>query len=648
MASVNNTSSTSTTSSYSYLQYKNKIGGLVSGMDIDSIMEKLMKAENAQKEKLQQQKQKYEWQRDAYREVNTKLKTFEEGALTSYGLQSSWNAKIVTTSNSAVTATATASANGNLNIEEATMATAGYVKASLSNVPATTGKVSDLGITSIAGKFSFSADGGATQTIEYSKDDTLDDLVTKLNNTGALEASVKEGKLLISIKEGSTVTVDDTVGPYSSAFVKKLGFSVGTANTLSTTASKSVLTQTGSVTADSTLSSLGFSDGTFKIKAVNENGEYTTKEISYKSTDKISEVMSRINSSGVGVTALVSGNQLSFTANIEGEGKTGIGAINIEEDDNGLFKKLGVLSDNTGDLTAGTGAGVTIATAGKNGSITVNGVEIKGTSNKYSVSGYNITINQEIKKIVDGGTPTKISSTTDTDKIVDKVKDFVKNYNELIVDLSARTTEKKNVNYQPLTDAQKAEMKPDEITKWEDLAKKGLLKGDSTLNNVLSNMRTTLSNYGTYKLDTDGKTKISTPNNTDVLFKIGITTSSTWSDGGKLEIDEDKLKKALADDPDIVSRIFAGDSATGQEGIISSIRTTTKNAVSIIKDTAGSDTSTSDSTYSLGKTISSLTKKIDDWTDRLKDIEERYWNQFSAMETAIQKANSQSSIFDSY
>ena len=74
---VNNTANNTNSSSYSYLQYKNKITGLASGMDIDSIMEKLMKAESAQMEKLQQTKQKFEWKRDAYREVNTTLSSFE-------------------------------------------------------------------------------------------------------------------------------------------------------------------------------------------------------------------------------------------------------------------------------------------------------------------------------------------------------------------------------------------------------------------------------------------------------------------------------------------------------------------------------------------------------------------------------------------
>ncbi|RIJ65056.1 flagellar filament capping protein FliD [Rummeliibacillus sp. POC4] len=529
MASVNNTTNTSTTSSYSYLQYKNKIGGLVSGMDVDSIMEKLMKAESAQMEKLQQQKQKYEWKRDAYREVNTALDSFQKGIFDNYGLKSSWNAKTVSASSSAVSATATSSANGTINITEAKMATA------------------------------------AQSIIDFSA----------------------------------------------------LGF-----------------------TADTTMASLGLtsSEGSFSISAVDDSGSLIEKKISYKATDKISDVMSKINASGVGVTAIASKGSLSLTANVEGTvivDGVDVGSIQITNDTNGLFAKLGVLAEGKeGNILINKGTNVTETTLGTSGYIVANGVKIEGTSNKYTVSGYQLTINENIQA---GNAPAKITSTTDTDKIVDKVKEFVETYNGLIKDLNTRVSEKKNVDYAPLTDAQKAEMTTDEITKWEAKAKAGLLKGDSTLNNVLSSMRTTLSTYGS---DSNGSN--------DMLFKIGITTSKTYTDNGKLEIDEDKLKAALEDDPDIVSRIFTGDSSTGAEGVISKLRTTAQNAVSTIKNTAGSESSSSDLTYSLGKTITSLDDKITDWKDRLKDIEERYWNQFSAMETAIQKANSQSSIFDSY
>lgn len=499
---MNNTSNTST-SSYSYLQYKNKVTGLASGMDIDSLMEKLMKAESAQMEKLQQQKQKYEWKRDAYREVNTTLSAFEKGMLDNYGWSKNWNAKTATSTSSSVSVTANSTASGNLTITEATAATAGQ-------------KVGDL---------------------------------------------------------------------------------VG-------------------ITSQSTLSKLGMTtDGKIKIKAINDSGTYTEKEISYKTTDTISDLMSKISNSGVGITALASENKISLQANSTGTGVDG--SINVTEDGGGVFKALGLLATGTtGKVAEGT-----------NGSMVVNGVKMESTSNKYTVSGYTVNVTNNIAAT---DAPAKISSTTETKSIVDKVKEFVSTYNGLIEDLNKRVSEKKNLSYQPLTDAQKAELKDDEIKKWEDKAKAGLLKSDANINKVLSDMRSSISNYGA--------------GSDDMLAKIGISTSKTWSDNGKLEIDEDKLTKALEKDPNVVIRIFTGDPEKGTKGIVSELRTTAQNAVKNIEKTAGKE-SASDSSYALGKNLQDINMKIDDWKDRLKGIEERYWKQFAAMESAIQKANSQSAIF---
>lgn len=501
---VNNINNSNTsTSSYSYLQYKNKVTGLASGMDIDSLMEKLMKAESAQMEKLQQQKQKYEWKRDAYREVNTTLSAFEKGIFDNYGLASKWNAKNATSTSSAISVTANSNAAGNLTITEATAATSGQ-------------KLVDL---------------------------------------------------------------------------KGTGF-----------------------TNQSTLADLGIAgDGSIKIKAINDAGEYTEKEIEYKTTDKISDLISKINNSGVGITALSSTDTISLQANSTGKGADG--SIAITADSNGVFQKLG-LTDGTGKVAEGA-----------NGSMVVNGVKMESTSNKYNVSGYTINVTNNISAT---DAPAKITSTTETKTIVDKVKEFVSTYNGLIEDLNKRVSEKKNLSYQPLTDAQKAELKDDEIKKWEEKAKAGLLKGDSNINKVLTEMRSTIANYGS--------------GSDDMLAKIGITTSKVWTDNGKLELNEDKLMEALEKDPNIVSRIFLGDTDKGTKGFVSELRTPAQNAVKSIEQTAGRASSAEDS-YALGKNLKDINSKIDDWKDRLKGIEERYWKQFAAMESAIQKANSQSSIF---
>lgn len=597
---MNNTSNTST-SSYSYLQYKNKVTGLASGMDIDSLMEKLMKAESAQMEKLQQQKQKYEWKRDAYREVNTSLSAFEKGIFDNYGLSKNWAAKNVTSTSTAISATANSNAAGNLTITEATVATAGQKVSSSATL-------ADLGFSSANGTFKYKVDG-QEKSIAYSKTDTLDSLAKKLNATGDFEVTVTNGSNGASINTKLVKDIEATGN--NATFLNKLGLTDGKATTDPFNQSVSGKL---AFTESTTMSELGLTDGgEFTIKAINDQGKYTEKTIKYSATDKISDVMSRINGSGVGVTALVANGKLSLSANSTGTGAEG--SIKVSADGNKLFEKLG-LADATGKVAEGT-----------NGSMVVNGVKMESTSNKYNVSGYTVNVTNNIAAT---DAPAKISSTTETKTIVDKVKEFITTYNGLIEDLNKRVSQKKNLSYQPLTDAQKAELKDDEIKKWEDKAKEGLLKSDATLNKVLSDMRSTLSNYGS--------------GSEDMLAKIGITTSKTWTDNGKLELDEGKLTKALEEDPNIVSRIFVGDKENNREGIIASLRTTAQNAVKDIEKTAGKASSAEDS-YTLGKNLKDVNTKIDDWKDRLKGIEERYWKQFAAMEAAIQKANSQSSIF---
>ena len=88
-----------------------RIGGLASGMDTDGIVSELMKAERLPLDKLTQNKQILEWQRDDYREMNTLLQDFDKFIFDNMTLQSNLIKKKVTSSDtSAVTATANSSA----------------------------------------------------------------------------------------------------------------------------------------------------------------------------------------------------------------------------------------------------------------------------------------------------------------------------------------------------------------------------------------------------------------------------------------------------------------------------------------------------------------------------------------------------------
>lgn len=97
-----------------------RIGGLASGMDIDSLVEKLMTAEKAPLNKLYQRKQTYEWQRDAYRDVNKQLQAFDKYIADNIRFESVMLKKNATSSNDAVKVSANADANGSLTIGSVT------------------------------------------------------------------------------------------------------------------------------------------------------------------------------------------------------------------------------------------------------------------------------------------------------------------------------------------------------------------------------------------------------------------------------------------------------------------------------------------------------------------------------------------------
>lgn len=243
--------------------------------------------------------------------------------------------------------------------------------------------------------------------------------------------------------------------------------------------------------------------------------------------------------------------------------------------------------------------------------------------------------------------PVTITSTTDVDDIMKKIKEFVTMYNGLIKDLNDQTKETKYRDYAPLTDEQRKGMSENEIKLWEEKAKSGLLRSDTIVRGGLSNMRSLI--YESYPGVENEKF--------NTLYSIGLTTSKSYTDGGTLQIDENKLRKALEEDPDAVSALFTNQGNKEEKKIIDGVEKTvdTRGFLVKLRDSmnnfkldiekkAGRATLT-DNQYTIGKNIIDMDKRIDTWKDKLEKIEARYWKQFSAMEKAINKANSQSGMF---
>ncbi|HEY4602081.1 MAG TPA: flagellar hook-associated protein 2 [Cerasibacillus sp.] len=263
---------------------------------------------------------------------------------------------------------------------------------------------------------------------------------------------------------------------------------------------------------------------------------------------------------------------------------------------------------------------------GTNAKFTYNDhLELESKTNSYTLNG--ITFDFKQTTLVDE--PAILTVSHDADQAFDKIKEFVEKYNELVEQLNGTQREERHRNFPPLTDAQKEDMSEKQIELWEEKAKSGLLRGESIITDSLYSMRR--SWYG--KVETDGKFTS--------LTEVGITTTRSYLDGGKLEINEEKLKEALREDPESVQKLFSNNVEGSSRGLINRLEDSLKDTVKRIEERAGKSYSTLEG-YTIGKNMKDLNNRIDAFEKKLVTIEQRYWAQFTAMEKAVQRANQQS------
>ena len=329
--------------------------------------------------------------------------------------------------------------------------------------------------------------------------------------------------------------------------------------------------------------------------------------------------------------ATLNGHQVSFE-----NGRltlTGSGNINFSGNDK-MAALFGGDSFTLSDGSMKTGA----VKAGQDALLTINGVETSRSSNSITMDGVSLELTKESKYTTDASgnkiyEDTVIGTTRDADKIVEGFKNFVNDYNEMIKKLNDYVSEDpKFRTYKPLTDAQKKEMSDREIELWEEKAKQGLIRSDSTVEGFLALMRQAL-----YSKPDSSKF---------ALYNIGVETS-TWDTKGQLTLDETALRKALSSDPDSVKALFT-DSVEGLSTKISD--TVNKYArlssasTGILVSLAGAEGfSTNKKNNTMYNQIKSIDDKLKDLKIRYEKERQRYWKQFNSMETIMAQYNSQSS-----
>lgn len=298
------------------------------------------------------------------------------------------------------------------------------------------------------------------------------------------------------------------------------------------------------------------------------------------------------------------------------------------------------IEDIKGNIGATLFSGMS-QTDGTNAEVTINGIDTIQKSNTFTVNGTEITLKGVSPKDGENYIQSTINVTTDTSTILESIKTFISDYNNVLSSIYDKINETYYRDYQPLSSEEKEAMSEKEIELWEAKAKSGHLKNDGILSRTYYDMRSIIAS----QVDT-GSSIYKT------LSSIGIETGS-YEENGKLYLkDEEKLLKALQEDPEAVKALFTadGDGSGDQSkiGLAERLYTTAYSAISDISDKAGTSKYSTSETFKymedslMGKNLTSLSKQIDNWTQRLQDIEDRYYAQFTAMEKAINTYNNQS------
>lgn len=417
------------------------------------------------------------------------------------------------------------------------------------------------------------------------------------------------------------------------------------------------------------------------------DGKDVTKVVNWETTDKLSEIDSNLTGKTISITT-GSGTDAKTTdieitadmtindlvAKFKDAGvnasfdttnqrffinSTGTGSaknFTLTSDDSTALASLG-LDPNTTYTDINGSKNSCVKIEGQDAEIVLNGATFVSDSNTFSING--LTINTL------GVTDEEISlvTSTDYDGIYNTIKDFLTEYNDLINEMDKLYNADSARKYDMLTNDEKDSMTDDEVEQWEDKIKSALLRKDNSLYNVMNTLTTTMMD-GYYENNlSDKQKKNMSASEISAWYKenggkkhylsdYGIGTLSYFeaqdnehhayhingdADDEFTSTKEDKLKAAIAEDPEGTANFFA---------------TLCKTLYSKLDETMSESTEYS-SIYKvyndkqLKKDYKDYTKKISDAEDELNDYEDRWYNKFSKMEVALSKLQSQTSSISS-
>jgi flagellar hook-associated protein 2 len=378
---------------------------------------------------------------------------------------------------------------------------------------------------------------------------------------------------------------------------------------------------------------------TSPIKFTLKDGNNNSFEVSIDTSSTVEDLMNAINTdtranayfsaerdpNGYLSFTAKDGSNLSMTVNSSDasvaaeNGRYFLNALKFADVDTELTEDIVGLAQKNADDTYTQGV------SGVSAEVTIDGRKYESETSKISVG--NVTYTLASKGA------TTVTVTQDTDKLVENVKKFVEDYNKMLDELNTKYYEERYSDYGVLTQTQEKGMTKEQIEKWNEKAKSGLLNHNQTIGKIISEMREAIYT------PVDGAT-----GKYNTMMSIGITSST---DRGHLTLDEEKLKKALNAEPDCVRQIFNSDGdykdKNGEtqtdyrkQGVVGRISDSLYKNLKTMKSYAGTTTEAADGS-SLGDLIRQLKTKMSNFKTMMNAFENQLYKKYDAMEMAIQR-----------
>lgn len=666
-----------------------RMTGLISGLDTETLITQMISGHKTKVENAQKEQTKLKWKKEAWSSLNTKLYSFYTGALSNFKSVGTYKAKKVestddskikvTSSNSAVNGVHTLSVKQlassayltGASLQNKAFNTTSYVAAENADVKLSDLKDSkgyDLELDGKSFEISYKTTGPDGQettvtktiTAQAGSDGTLQSVIDNMNQSlkdeginmtvsynatkGALEFvnnTAQEVKGADGTVTGYEGGIDYTLKTADDDAAKALGISKDgvTVSQKKSDAGENILTMSSAfhvkavsdtaaaVTGSTKLTDMGIADGTSYTMTVGSGSDAKTYTYTIDQTTTLKSLAAQF--SKMGVTASYDEKQGRFFVNSAESGAAYDFTLTADNAD--AVSKLG--------LDAASATKVDAADA----IVVYNGATFQQASNNFSLNGLNFTINDVTTAKDEQGNikdnPIRMTVTTDTDTIYNAVKSFVKEYNSLIKEMNTLYNADRAKDYEPLTSDEKENMSEKEIEEWEQKIKDSLLRRDDKLSSLTSSMRTTLNKSVEYT-NTNGETKRYS------LASFGINTGR-WNEYGQLHINgdpddadykdyDDKLRAAIEEDPGALIQTL---STLGGE-----LYTNFQKAM---KSSDYSSALTFYDDKQMDKEISNYDDRIAKLQEKMNDVEDRYYKQFAAMESALAKLQSSQSSLSS-